>query len=378
MSAQIPAAAGVVGENHTAGDPFGQQRNRLLSRLIPPVEHSYLQHDELDAGSTLFDGSFDWHSAVHAALCLHILTRQTGQTRFVEVFETKNRPGAVAAEAEYMRTVEPRENPYGFAWLLALAAERQTTAGRDDLAPLAAFAETRLRALIDSLDRDEARRRVLIDSHGNLTWALIRLHHWAGHTGDTELAGWLRQRAAEILFDPETDAVLSVQSELDSPPREFFSPALMRLAAIAEIFAPEARAAGHGHTAGEIADYLTQRLPAALQVEPVRDPQTVHAYGLTFSRAYALWHLGASTGRTELQQNYVRLIQDQVLAHPDFDQHSSGGYDVSHWVPQFGIIAIDQSRPEKGQPEKSQPEDSQSQRSQPTPRRGGQTAAEVG
>jgi hypothetical protein len=56
----------------------------------------------------MFDGCFDWHSAVHAAYSLHLLYRETGDGQYLEAAEAKIKPAAIADELEYMRTNDPQ------------------------------------------------------------------------------------------------------------------------------------------------------------------------------------------------------------------------------------------------------------------------------
>src|SRR5579862_9493695 len=88
----------------------------------------------------IFYGSFDWHSCVHGYWLLASLYRrfpnlpEAGAIR--EVFEAHLLPDKVAAELAYLSRPlgATFERPYGWAWVLALAAElaRHTTPeGRD-------------------------------------------------------------------------------------------------------------------------------------------------------------------------------------------------------------------------------------------------------
>src|SRR5262249_27224643 len=77
----------------------------------------------------IFHGSFDWHSCVHAYWLLARLLRQYPQMpqadRIRALFAAALTPGNVAAEAGYLARPYAGgfERPYGWAWLLMLAAE---------------------------------------------------------------------------------------------------------------------------------------------------------------------------------------------------------------------------------------------------------------
>ena len=308
-------------------------RTAMLEDLIAPVEHGFVQNDPLDGGSPMFDGCYDWHSAVHAAYSLHVLYRETGNPRYLEIFESKNSPERVTAELQYMRTtIRERENPYGFSWLLALVKEREQVTGCHDLRPLADEAVARIRHGIDSLLPETARRRVLVPNYPNVSWALIHLQLWGEHTSDAELLGHVQERAREILLDPELDTLCPVEADTTQDNPEFFPPCLMRLAAVAQIRDSDRKA---------LSTWLEARVPADLWIEPVVEPVSIHAHGLNFSRAYALWHLWEATQNVRYRDNYAALLAYQV-EHPELWSlaDSDRGYDVSHWVAQLGIRAI--------------------------------------
>lgn len=315
---------------------FVSNRTAMLEELIAPVEHCFAQNDALDGGSAMFDGCYDWHSAVHAAYSLHALYRETGDPRYLEIFEPKNSPERVAAELQYMRTtIRQRESPYGFSWMLALVKEREQVTGRHDLRPLADEAVARIRETIDAVSPETARQLVLIPSYPNVSWALIHLQLWGEHTRDAELLDFVQEQAREILLDPELDALCPVEADTAQDYPEFLPPCLMRLAAVAQIWDVDRRT---------LAGWLEQRVPADLWIEPVVEPVSIHAHGLNFSRPYALWHLWEATRNTRYRDNYTALVTYQV-EHPELWslEDSDHGYDVSHWVAQFGIRAISQS-----------------------------------
>src|SRR4051812_45156419 len=77
----------------------------------------------------LFHGSFDWHSCVHGywllATVLRLHPALPESSRIRALFDEQLTPDRVAAELAYLR--QPMrggfERPYGWAWLLMLAAE---------------------------------------------------------------------------------------------------------------------------------------------------------------------------------------------------------------------------------------------------------------
>jgi hypothetical protein len=341
-SAVANPAPSVVAEPDNTWGEFVINRTAMLEELAVPIEHCFAQHDDTDPNSPMFDGCFDWHSAVHAAYSLHLLYRETGEERYLEAAEAKIQPTAIADELEYMRTtIRNRENPYGFSWLLALVKVREEVTGKTDLRPLAEEAVVRIRALVDSLTPEQARQRVLIPAHGNLTWGLIHLQLWAEYTRDAELESFVQEKGMAILLDPALDGLCPVETDTAPDYREFFPPCLMRFAGVAQIWdVPHMT----------LRRWIGERVPADFWIERVTAPVRNHSHALNFSRAYALWHLWEATNNVQHRQNFTDLIRYQVSRPDLWGLEATLGYGVSHWVAQFGVRAIAQTYGGRGQP----------------------------
>ena len=110
----------------------------------------------------VFYGSFDWHSCVHGYWLLARLRRTipalTERSRIDALFDTQLTPEKLAGECAYLERPQSGtfERPYGWAWLLMLAAELRSggadTARWDRaLAPLARIFAQRFRAHLPKL-----------------------------------------------------------------------------------------------------------------------------------------------------------------------------------------------------------------------------------
>lgn len=127
MSPALPAAYAV---------PFTELALANVVREYPNAPaHLYAGPEELVAPRTLhpaFYGGYDWHSTVHMHWLLVRLLRRfsttgdlpaTVTTRVHEVLNSHLTPENLAVEAAYLRKRPHFERPYGWAWLVALAAE---------------------------------------------------------------------------------------------------------------------------------------------------------------------------------------------------------------------------------------------------------------
>jgi hypothetical protein len=72
------------------------------------------------------------------------------------------------------------------------------------------------------------------------------------------------------------------------------------------------------------------------QPVPVK-PSSPHAYGLNFSRAWALWDIGVATAEPAYFVSYARHFKAGYEPHSNWN----GDYSrVGHWVAQFGMFAL--------------------------------------
>jgi hypothetical protein len=234
----------------------------------------------------------------------------------------------VEDELRYMSTaIFEEENPYGFAWLLALVAKHEHVTGRRELRPLAVFASEHVSGLVGALDDETAAARAANDAYGNLAWALLHLARWARHTEDGPLLDLAQETARRHLQSPAAERGCPVGAETGDV-IEFMAPGLMRLAAIGSVLGVESR------------QYVRGQLPAGFEVPPLTQPTTIHAAGVNFFRALALWHIYRATGTKRVRENVARLVLYQV-GRTDLWRDSD--YDHRHWIAQIGVRVIDDS-----------------------------------
>jgi hypothetical protein len=302
------------------------EREELLHTLAPVILSAVGNED---TPSPIFHGCWDWHSAVHGVYSLYALYRRTGSDLYLEAARQHARPELVDAEIEYMRTdkIEREENPYGFAWILALVRAQELTTGGRELRPLADFALERVRARLEALDGESAFAMAMLDTHHNLSWALIHLALWARYTEDDALLAFARDAARDRLQDERVDEALPVASDTGHV-LEFMAPSLMRLAALGDVLGEEARS------------YVGERVPQGFDVPPVTKPTTVHEAGVNFFRAFALLHIHRATGLASVRENVARLASYQVGRA---DLWREGDYQHRHWIAQIGVRVIDDS-----------------------------------
>ena len=284
----------------------------------------------------IFFGSFDWHSCVHGWWTLFTLLRlypdipEAAAIRQLadELFTPEN----VAVETAYLDRPGSRgfERPYGWAWLLMLAAE---LARHDDvrrartLAPLAEAFAGRFRDFLPL-----AAYPVRVGTHYNTAFALRLTLDYAEGAGDAALTDQCRERAS-LWHATERDCQAWEPSQ-----DEFLSPALMEAALMRRVMAP-----------GAFADWFDAFLPRLSGREPATlfqpasvsdrsDGKIAHLDGLNLSRAWC-WREIASALAMDDPRRPIALEAADV--HLDAAlPHVTGDYMGEHWLASFALLAL--------------------------------------
>ena len=293
-----------------------------------------------------FWGSYDWHSCVHMHWTLaRLLHRYPGHALAPATrvhFDARLRPAALAGELATLAGPHRQtfERPYGWGWLLKLAAElevlgRVAPAGsrwRDAVRPLAgAFAER----FIDFLRRATYPTRS--GAHGNTAFALLLALDWCDERPHPALRaaieararGWFaRDRRYPASYEPGGD--------------DFVSGGLVEAALMKRVVD------GCGY-----ADWWDQFQPPddalAVWLDPVavsdeRDARIVHLHGVNLSRAWC-WRRLQGAVPAALRAPVQRAIEAHLAA--SLPAATDGDYVATHWLASFALLALDDPRAEQ-------------------------------
>ena len=283
---------------------------------------------------SVFYGSFDWHSAVHMHwLLVHLLRRFPGEVDAAAVrqrLDAQLRPDAVRTEVDYLRADRGFERPYGWAWLLMLAAE--CAAGGGEAAGWRAALEpavVAVRELATAWLRTAA-RPVREGTHANSAFALGLLFDAAEVLDDTELTGAIRNRAIDwYLADQDAPA------RWEPSGHDFLSPALAEADLVRRVWPADQFTAWW--------QAFLPQLPPSLQQPSARsapgDGQAGHLWGLDLYRAAAFTRIAARlddpAGAEQLQVCAQRHLDAGLVAVDDPD------YALRHWVGTFAVLALE-------------------------------------
>ena len=284
----------------------------------------------------IFFGSFDWHSCVHGWWTLFTLLRlypdMPEAARIGALADELFTPGNVAAETAYLARPGSRgfERPYGWAWLLMLAAELARHEDGDRARALAPLAEAFVRRFRDFLPL--AVYPVRVGTHYNTAFALRLTLDYAEDCGDAALAALCRERA--LLWHAEDRDCQAWEPSQD----DFLSPALMEAALMRRVMAAEAFPGWFD----AFLPHLARREPSTLFrpaiVSHRTDGKIAHLDGLNLSRAWC-WREIAATLSADDPRRPIAL--EAASVHLDAAlPHVTGDYMGEHWLASFALLAL--------------------------------------
>ena len=288
----------------------------------------------------VFYGSFDWHSNVHGYWLLATIYRRVPELvdecrQIRDVFDAHITELNVAGEVAYLR--QPLrgtfERPYGWAWLLMLAAElarHHSDEGRRWSRVLRPLDETFARHFRDFLPK--ATYPIRAGTHFNTAFAVALAIEYADTVNDLDFADLLRERAISWYSD---DADCQAwEPSLD----DFLSPALI-----------EAECMRRALDAEKWSDWMRAFLPfiatqdpptlfAPVAVSDRTDGKIAHLDGLNLSRAWCWRLIGLQWDETDRRRAIALDAAERHLAASL--PHVAGDYAGEHWLGTFAMLAL--------------------------------------
>ena len=292
----------------------------------------------------VFYGSYDWHSCVHGYwLVLHLLERFPDLPegpQIVAVVDEHFTPEKMAGEMAYLTLAHNRgfERPYGWAWLLALAAQvdalvesmkvPQAARWKAALAPLTDWFVERFEEFLP-----KATYPLRVGTHFNTAFALTLAHDFAKATSRPALATliedtatrWHANDAGCQAWEPGGD--------------EFLSPALSVALLMSRVL-----------RAQDFERWFTRFLPNLAAQEPVTlftpatvtdrsDGKIAHLDGLNLSRAWCQRSLARALPAGDAR---VAVLNDAAQLHlASALDHVAGDYMGEHWLATFATLALE-------------------------------------
>ncbi|MFJ9128588.1 DUF2891 domain-containing protein [Streptomyces sp. NPDC102340] len=274
-----------------------------------------------------FYGAYDWHSSVHMHWLL-LRTRPEAHAH-ADVLDRHLTRENLAREAEYLLARPSFERPYGWAWLVALAAECHGTRWADAFAPAVDAVD---RLLTDWLPK--ATYPVRHGNHPNSAFALGLILDTGERAGlPTRTLDAVRERLHSWFAD-DHDA----PAHWEPSGQDFLSPALTEADAMRRVF----------DNADDFATWLDRFLPALATDAPCplldvpvvsdhSDPQIGHLLGLALSRAAALRTIADALPQGVVRERLTKAAQEHLDA--GLPAVESGDFTTDHWLATFAELA---------------------------------------
>jgi hypothetical protein len=287
----------------------------------------------------IFFGSMDWHSCVHGYWLLATVLRLSPECdeapQIRALFDAQLTQANVRGELDYLD--QPLRNiferPYGWAWLLMLAAELNrhgTEEGRRWSRILAPLTDEFVRLFLDFLPKATYPTRV--GTHFNSAFAVtLALEYSEVMTNEPlhtllvdKASSWYRNDVDCQAWEPGGD--------------DFLSPALMEAECMRRIL-----------SAKDFQDWLDRFLPRLAERQPMTlfepaivsdrtDGKIAHLDGLNLSRGWC-WRSLANVWPDADPRHTIAL--DAAEAHLAAGlSHVAGDYMGEHWLATFALLAL--------------------------------------
>lgn len=290
----------------------------------------------------IFYGSFDWHSCVHAYWLLARLVRRYPEipqcARIRALFSSALTPAHVSVELAFLARpyTGTFERPYGWAWLLMLAAElaqHEDEEARHWSVSLAPLAEAFVQRFLLHLPKANYPTRTGV--HSNTAFALALALEFAAVSQHRELAEMAATTARRWYLNDQDCQAWEPGGE------DFLSPCLieaecMRRAMPQEQFIPWFT---------RFLPHLEQRHPATLfepaTVSDRADGRIAHLDGLSLSRSWCWNQLASVVPKSDARRQVMLDAADRHLQASL--RHISGEYMGEHWLATFAVLALEAS-----------------------------------
>jgi hypothetical protein len=285
----------------------------------------------------LFYGSYDWHSCVHGYWMLARLLRLCPALPEADairaLFDRMIVADKVAGECAYFDRPPARgyERPYGWAWLLKLAAELQghgQSRWGEALQPLTQRIAQRFRDFLPI-----ASYPVRTGTHYNTAFALRLAADYAETIGDTALQDLFRATALRWYGEDKNCPAWGEPSGDD-----FLSPALIEAECLRRLMPTNDFAVWFDRFLPQISASEPATLFRLPRVSDRSDGKIAHLDGLNLSRAWCFRSLAASLPADDARRP---ILGDASALHLAAGlDHVAGDYMGEHWLASFAVLAL--------------------------------------
>jgi hypothetical protein len=288
-----------------------------------------------------FYGCFDWHSAVHGHWAMARVLRRFPKipeaARIRQALNGHLQARTLQTELAFFKEKRSKtfERPYGWGWLLRLAAElhgwQDDDARRwqEALRPLASFLATQMADYLGRLSRP-----IRAGTHANTAFALVHGIDYARALGDAALAKSIEQRARDF-YGSDTDCPTAYEPSGE----DFISPCLVEADLMRRVLPPAEFVAWLDGFLPPLDSPKFRPLLETVEVRDRHDPRIGHLIGLFLQRAWCMGGVASALpkgdGRAAVLDKAARLHGHQAVKLM-FDS----GYGGEHWLASFAVYLL--------------------------------------
>jgi hypothetical protein len=288
-----------------------------------------------------FYGCFDWHSSVHGHWAmLRVLNRfpDLAQAPAIRAAFDRHLTEAnlsrelVFFQAESNKTLE---RPYGWGWLLRLAAELHTSPLKEArpweaaVQPLAKHLSSRL---VDYLSRLSAPIRA--GTHANTAFALVHALDYAVALNDAKLGSEIKDKARTFYFKDR-----HCPTSYEPSGEDFLSPCLVEADLMRRVLSQSEFRSWLDTFLPPLTAPEFQPLRSPVEVRDRQDPRIGHLLGLSLQRAWGLEAIASSLADTDPRRPVYQRIAN-LHHHEALAQMFDSGYGGAHWLASFAIYSL--------------------------------------
>jgi len=294
-----------------------------------------------------FHGCFDWHSAVHGHWTMvRILRAFPDLPRAAEVREKLGRhldERAIAGEVTYFQAEHHRlfERPYGWGWLLRLAAELRHWKDDPDARRWAAALRPLERLLVqrttDYLSRLSLPVRA--GTHNSTAFALAHIHDYATLADDGALRAAVDRASRRFYLGDR-----GCPTDFEPSGEDFISPCLAEADLMRRVLSPEELSAWLKTFLPPLTSPRFRPLLAPPEVRDRHDPKIGHLIGLSLQRAWALRGIASALPGKDPRGEVLQRIADRHREE-GLRLMFDSGYGGSHWLASFAVFLMSDAGP---------------------------------
>ena len=302
----------------------------------------------------IFFGSFDWHSCVHAYWLLATVMREfpalpeSGEA--AALFSAQITRDNVAAEVKYLE--QPMratfERPYGWAWVLMLAAEMERhrkqepsaialeeatwpgTERRSYAETLAPLTAAFVKRFVEFLPK--ATYPVRVGTHFNTAFAVVLASEYAEIAANDSLRELLREKANAWYRDDADCQAWEPGGD------DFLSSALIEAECVRRVLEAPKFDAWLTRFLPRIAERQPATLFRPVTVSDRSDGKIAHLDGLNLSRAWCWRSIARTLGSHPLSPTMEAAAEDHLAASLP---HLAETYMGEHWLATFALLALE-------------------------------------